>query len=59
MVVLDAHSKNSNKGSFWSFYPENILQSFSPFKEVEYLESIVLWFQIVKKTIFIRVERSL
>ncbi len=46
MIVLNAHSKNLKNGSFWSFYPKNILQSFSPCKKIEYLESIILCFQI-------------
>ena len=46
MVVFDAHSQNLNKESFWPLYPENILQSFAPYKKVEYHECIILRFQI-------------
>ena len=45
-IVLDANFKKLNKESFWFFYPENILQSFFLCKEVEYLEFIILGFQI-------------
>lgn len=44
MAVFSAYSKNQNKRLFWSFYLKKIWQSFSFYKKIEYLESIIWWF---------------